>query len=56
MFRVIDQSESEQKKSAMFWENPQCQAIYKEPLGKVALQLMMDLMAHFKMDYTLSVY
>lgn len=25
VFRVIDASESEQKKSAMFWENPKCQ-------------------------------
>lgn len=56
VFRVIDASESEQKKSAMFWENPKCQQIYNESEGKVCLQLIHDLMVFYKMDYSLSVF
>ena len=40
----------------MFWENPKCQAIYQDTHGKLALQLILDLLQFYKMDYSLSVY
>lgn len=52
----MQEVQNNKRQNSFFWENPLCQKIYESQFGAETVELIMEMLQFYKMDYSLSVF
>lgn len=52
----MQEVQNNKRPNSFYWENPYCQKIHETDCGREAVELIMELLQFYKMEYSLNVF